>query len=52
MIQEHDKLRGNKMKIDEPKTPYEYSDEEKKMKNQELLKDKLKVFNLDQEKER
>jgi protein phosphatase inhibitor 2 len=27
-IAEHDKQRGNKMKIDEPKTPYEYMNEE------------------------
>jgi protein phosphatase inhibitor 2 len=27
-IAEHDLLRGTRMKIDEPKTPYEYMDEE------------------------
>ena len=27
-IKEHDKMRGSKMKIDEPKTPFHYFDEE------------------------
>ena len=45
-ITEYDKLRGQKMKIDEPKTPYEYSDEETKIKNQEKIQEKLKIFNV------
>ena len=28
-IEEHDKQRGNKMKIDEPKTPFVFSDDER-----------------------
>ena len=50
-IMEYDKLRGQKMKIDEPKTPYEYSDEEKKIKNQEKIKQKLKEFNVEKKDE-
>ena len=50
-ITEYDKQRGQKMKIDEPKTPYEYSDEEKKTKANKQRKFDLEQLNKDLEKE-
>lgn len=44
-LSEYDKMRGHKMKITEPKTPYEFSDSEEEEKVWNLNQQKIDFFN-------